>query len=125
MYRGKDYPINATNELLNFDWISILNNLDCAVGIVYLIKKKLLFYFIDDMKKKRDLQSIIKEASYEPIQYSIHDYSSHSGTYYPQNITVNNPTEQSSRWSSGSHDQSQYITLKLEKPVIACNYKHI
>ncbi|CEG84146.1 hypothetical protein RMATCC62417_17991 [Rhizopus microsporus] len=72
------------------------------------------------MKKKRDLQSIIKEASYEPIQYSIHDYSSHSGTYYPQNITVNNPTEQSSRWSSGSHDQSQYITLKLEKPVIAC-----
>ncbi|CEJ02407.1 hypothetical protein RMCBS344292_16413 [Rhizopus microsporus] len=72
------------------------------------------------MKKERDLQSIIKEASYEPIQYSIHDYSSHSGTYYPQNITVNNPTEQSSRWSSGSHDQSQYITLKLEKPVIAC-----
>ncbi|KAG0826673.1 hypothetical protein G6F18_009843 [Rhizopus arrhizus] len=72
------------------------------------------------MKEEYTLQLAIKAAPQETLQYSIYNYSSHSGSYYPQNITMNSPTEQSSRWSSGSHDQSQYVTLKLEKPVVAC-----
>ncbi|CAO3661181.1 unnamed protein product [Rhizopus stolonifer] len=72
------------------------------------------------MKKNRILQLDIKTAPYESLQYSIYSYSSHSGSYYPNNITIDNPTEQLSRWSSGSHDQTQYVTLKLERPVVAC-----
>ncbi|KAG1589594.1 hypothetical protein G6F47_010306 [Rhizopus delemar] len=72
------------------------------------------------MKEEYTLQLAIKAAPQETLQYSIYNYSSHSGSYYPQNIAMNSPTEQSSRWSSGSHDQSQYVTLKLEKPVVAC-----
>ncbi|KAG1459111.1 hypothetical protein G6F56_006236 [Rhizopus delemar] len=72
------------------------------------------------MKENCNLQLYIKTAALESLQYSIYSYSSHSGSYYPNNITVDNPTEQSSRWSSGSHDQTQYVILKLERPVVAC-----
>ncbi|KAI7898194.1 Muskelin N-terminus-domain-containing protein [Cokeromyces recurvatus] len=67
-----------------------------------------------------NLHSIIENTHHVPLPYTIHDYSSFSGPYHPKNVCVNNPTEQSSRWSSNSHDQSQYITLKLDKPAVAC-----
>lgn len=63
--------------------------------------------------------SMIATAKTIKLPYSIHDYSSHSGSYHPQNVCVNQPTLQSSRWSSGSHDHQQYITIKFEKPVVA------
>lgn len=53
------------------------------------------------------------------LNYTIHDYSSHSGSYHPQHISVNKPTQQASRWSSGLHDHEQYITIKFETPVVA------
>jgi hypothetical protein len=70
--------------------------------------------------EEHTLYSLIANAPHSLVPYSIYDYSSHSGSYFPQNIAVNNPSEQASRWSSGSHDQSQFITIKLEQPVVAC-----
>lgn len=68
----------------------------------------------------KSLHSIIAEATHEPLTYTIYDQSSQSASYHPRNICVDDPTEQSSRWSSGSHDQSQFITIKLDKPAVAC-----
>ncbi|KAI8332241.1 muskelin-like protein [Chlamydoabsidia padenii] len=53
------------------------------------------------------------------IPYSIHNYSSHSGAYFPHYIVENKPTDQASRWSSGTHDQDQFITLRFSSPVVA------
>lgn len=53
------------------------------------------------------------------LPYTIHDYSSHSGSYHPQHIRENKPTQQASRWSSGLHDHEQYITIKFDTPVVA------
>ncbi|EPB83057.1 hypothetical protein HMPREF1544_10194 [Mucor circinelloides 1006PhL] len=72
------------------------------------------------MKAEYSLQALVENAPHEPLPYHIHDHSSFSGPYHPRNICVNDPTEQSSRWSSNSHDQSQYVTIKLEKPAVAC-----
>lgn len=49
------------------------------------------------------------------IKYDVASWSSHSASYHPRNITVNKPSDQSSRWSSGSNNQSQYLMLKLDK----------
>ena len=49
-----------------------------------------------------------------PIDYTIDSCSSHSATYRPENIKNNEPTNQGSRWSSGSNNQAQYLTLKLQ-----------
>ncbi|KAJ3087453.1 Muskelin 1, intracellular mediator containing kelch motif [Quaeritorhiza haematococci] len=54
----------------------------------------------------------------EKIGYDIHASSSHSASYHARNIMVNKPTDQSSRWSSGSNNQTQYITIKLDKMAI-------
>ncbi|TPX71748.1 hypothetical protein SpCBS45565_g00878 [Spizellomyces sp. 'palustris'] len=51
----------------------------------------------------------------EKLSYDIHSWSSHSASYHPKHIMVNKPQDQSSRWSSGSNNQLQYITIKLDK----------
>jgi hypothetical protein len=51
----------------------------------------------------------------QPISYDINDWSSHSASYLPEHIKVNKPQDQSSRWSSGSNNQMQFITVKLEQ----------
>lgn len=75
---------------------------------------------VPNMKAEYSLQALVENAPHEPLPYHIYDHSSFSGPYHPRNICVNDPTEQSSRWSSNSHDQSQYVTIKLEKPAVAC-----
>ncbi|KAJ3154115.1 Muskelin 1, intracellular mediator containing kelch motif [Geranomyces michiganensis] len=51
----------------------------------------------------------------EQLGYGIHSWSSHSASYHPRNIAVNKPQDQSSRWSSGSNNQLQHITIKLDR----------
>eukprot|EP01135_Chromosphaera_perkinsii_P004865 Nk52_evm11s301 gene=Nk52_evmTU11s301 len=51
----------------------------------------------------------------QQLQYGIDSWSSHSAQYHPRNIIINKPQEQSSRWSSGSNNQMQYVTVKLDK----------
>lgn len=49
------------------------------------------------------------------LDYDVYTWSSYSASYFPRNIKVNKPTDQSSRWSSGSNDQMQFLTLKLSQ----------
>ncbi|CAO3664670.1 unnamed protein product [Umbelopsis ramanniana] len=60
----------------------------------------------------------VNQALLQTLPYSIWDFSSHSASYHPRNIMENNPMDQSSRWSSGTNNQMQYITLKLDRPAI-------
>lgn len=57
----------------------------------------------------------------EKLSFDIHSWSSYSGQYHPKNILVSKPNDQSSRWSSGSNNQMQFITLKLQKTSIVRN----
>ncbi|CAH4030331.1 unnamed protein product [Pieris brassicae] len=52
------------------------------------------------------------------LNYKIHKYSSFSAHYVPENILVNNPSDQLSRWFTDSSTSSQFIVLKLDSPSI-------
>lgn len=52
------------------------------------------------------------------LPYEIHNYSSYAGNYIPENIVVNKPSDQASRWSSSNNNPPQFITLKLKRPSI-------
>ncbi|KAI8333811.1 Muskelin N-terminus-domain-containing protein [Chlamydoabsidia padenii] len=69
--------------------------------------------------RSSELGALLSKSTSIPLRYSIYDYSSYSGTYHPNNIYFNTPQNQSSRWSSGSHDGTQYITIRFDQPVIA------
>lgn len=62
---------------------------------------------------------------YETVKlcYTIHKYSSYSANYIPENIMVNNPTDQLSRWFTDNTTPSQYIMLKLKSPSIVESVK--
>jgi hypothetical protein len=51
--------------------------------------------------------------SLDKLSYDIHSYSSYSAAYHPRNILTNNPLDQSSRWSSNSNNQAQFLMLKM------------
>lgn len=51
----------------------------------------------------------------EELEYTIHKCSSHSANYVPENILVDKPSDQASRWTSESNWPPQFITLKLDK----------
>ncbi|KAF9904273.1 Muskelin 1, intracellular mediator containing kelch motif [Linnemannia zychae] len=53
------------------------------------------------------------------LDYDVHSCSSYSASYLPENIKTNNPQDQSSRWSSGSNNQMQYIMIKLKNMAVA------
>ncbi|KAG2171936.1 hypothetical protein INT43_001412 [Umbelopsis isabellina] len=68
----------------------------------------------------------IDNPQFDKLTYTIQDFSSHSASYHPRNIMECRPWDQSSRWSSGTNNQMQYITLKLDNPAIVlhvCNLK--
>jgi Muskelin N-terminus len=67
---------------------------------------------------RNHLTMSVNQALLQTLPYSIWDFSSHSASYHPRNIMENNPMDQSSRWSSGTNNQMQYITLKLDRPAI-------
>ncbi len=55
-----------------------------------------------------------------PLEYGVHAVSSHSASYRPEHIRHNLPHDQSSRWSSGSNNHLQFLTLKLDSLACAC-----
>jgi hypothetical protein len=59
------------------------------------------------------IKQIAAQTSPERLEYDINECSSYSASYFPANIQTDSPHEQSSRWSSGSNNQAQFITLKL------------
>ncbi|XP_063693965.1 muskelin-like [Bolinopsis microptera] len=52
------------------------------------------------------------------IGYSIHKWSSYAGDYHPSKILLDDPSDQMSRWQSGSNFPPQYLTLKLDRPSV-------
>lgn len=52
------------------------------------------------------------------LKYTVDRWSSYSPDYPPHNIMVDRPQDQSSRWSSGTNNQRQFITVKLEQPAV-------
>uniref|UniRef100_H2ZEN1 Muskelin N-terminal domain-containing protein n=1 Tax=Ciona savignyi TaxID=51511 RepID=H2ZEN1_CIOSA len=54
----------------------------------------------------------------ENLSYKIHRASSYSANYIPDNILVNKPNRQSSRWSSGTNYPPQFLVLKLSEPSV-------
>uniref|UniRef100_A0A3B5BEF2 Muskelin N-terminal domain-containing protein n=1 Tax=Stegastes partitus TaxID=144197 RepID=A0A3B5BEF2_9TELE len=52
------------------------------------------------------------------LTFSVFKWSSYSSTYLPENILVDKPNDQSSRWSSESNYPPQFLILKLERPAI-------
>jgi muskelin len=55
----------------------------------------------------------------QTLGYEVHAWSSHSANYHPRNIQTDKPQDQSSRWSSGTNNQAQFLTLKLDRFSIA------
>jgi muskelin len=41
--------------------------------------------------------------------------SGYSASYLPENVRVNQPNDQASRWSSAANDQNQFLLLKLDR----------
>nr|XP_029713847.1 muskelin isoform X1 [Aedes albopictus] len=57
------------------------------------------------------------------LEYEIYKYSSYSSSYLPENIREDNPTNQTSRWSSNTNSPPQFLVLKLERPAIVTKIK--
>ncbi|XP_037947851.1 muskelin [Teleopsis dalmanni] len=57
-------------------------------------------------------------ADNEVLKYEIHRYSSFSTNFYPENILMDCPNDQTSRWSAHTNNPPQYLTLKLKRPAI-------
>ncbi|KFH65087.1 hypothetical protein MVEG_08568 [Podila verticillata NRRL 6337] len=70
-------------------------------------------------KKQGDYLTALAIMRPRVLDYDVHSCSSYSALYLPENIKVNNPQDQSSRWSSGSNNQMQYIMIKLKTMAIA------
>ncbi|KAI4496372.1 hypothetical protein M0804_000182 [Polistes exclamans] len=54
----------------------------------------------------------------EVLEYKIFKYSSYTASYVPENILVDKPSDQTSRWSSDNDHPNQFLTLKLQRPAI-------
>ena len=52
------------------------------------------------------------------LPYSIHKWSSFTGDYHPSKILVDDPSDQLSRWQSGSSFPPQFLLLKLDRPAV-------
>uniref|UniRef100_A0A1A9ZKV8 LisH domain-containing protein n=1 Tax=Glossina pallidipes TaxID=7398 RepID=A0A1A9ZKV8_GLOPL len=59
----------------------------------------------------------------EILPYEIYRFSSFSTNYVPENILVDCPSDQSSRWSAHTNNPPQYLTLKLRRPSIVRKIK--
>ncbi|KAH8270798.1 hypothetical protein KR018_005078 [Drosophila ironensis] len=59
----------------------------------------------------------------ERLAYEIYRYSSYSPNYLPENVLVDCPNDQTSRWSAYSNSPPQFLTLKLRRPAIVKKIK--
>ncbi|KAJ1723368.1 hypothetical protein LPJ53_002272 [Coemansia erecta] len=60
---------------------------------------------------------------YEVLPYEVHSWSSHSANFLPNNIIVDRPHDQASRWATVVNNHRQYITLRLERPALVRSIK--
>ncbi|KAJ4493748.1 Muskelin N-terminus-domain-containing protein [Lentinula edodes] len=55
------------------------------------------------------------ETSSDAIEYTVHDYSSYSTHFYPENILVDDPSNSKSRWTTQQSEAVHWILLRLNK----------
>ncbi|KAG0358454.1 Muskelin 1, intracellular mediator containing kelch motif, partial [Gamsiella multidivaricata] len=70
-------------------------------------------------KKQGDYLTALAIMRPRVLDYDVHSCSSYSSSFLPGNIKINNPQDQSSRWSSGSNNQMQYVMIQLKTMAIA------
>ena len=61
---------------------------------------------------------LLQAVQRKKLAYKIHNFSSFSASYQPDNILDDKPSDQSSRWSSDTNNPPQYITLQMDAPTI-------
>ncbi|EDW85574.2 uncharacterized protein Dwil_GK23081 [Drosophila willistoni] len=71
-------------------------------------------------QNKRSQQNIIVS---ERLNFEIYRYSSYAQNYTPENVLVDCPNDQTSRWSAYTNTPPQFLTLKLRRPAIVKNIK--
>ncbi|XP_034135875.1 muskelin isoform X2 [Drosophila guanche] len=59
----------------------------------------------------------------ERLNFEIYRYSSYSPNYLPENVLVDTPNDQTSRWSAYTNIPPQFLTLKLRRPAIVKKIK--
>ncbi|KAH8375385.1 hypothetical protein KR200_002878 [Drosophila serrata] len=59
----------------------------------------------------------------ERLNFEIYRYSSYSPNYLPENVLVDCPNDQTSRWSAYTNSPPQFLTLKLRRPAIVKKIK--
>lgn len=59
----------------------------------------------------------------ERLTFEIYRYSSYSPNYLPENVLVDCPNDQTSRWSAYTNSPPQFLTLKLKRPAIVKKIK--
>ncbi|EDW09382.1 uncharacterized protein Dmoj_GI19068 [Drosophila mojavensis] len=59
----------------------------------------------------------------ERLNFEIYRYSSYSPNYLPENVLVDCPNDQTSRWSAYTNSPPQFLTLKLRRPAIVQKIK--
>ncbi|KAJ2724942.1 hypothetical protein GGI07_001604 [Coemansia sp. Benny D115] len=60
---------------------------------------------------------------YDLLPYEVCDWSSHLANFLPNNILVDRPHDQASRWSTLVNNHRQYIVLRLERPALVRSIK--
>ncbi|XP_073845147.1 muskelin 1 [Musca autumnalis] len=86
------------------------------------IKEQQLKMFGNNAGLKQSL-NLDNLEEFDKLPYEIHRYSSFSTNYVPENILVDCPSDQSSRWSAHNNNPPQYLTLKLRRPAIVKKIK--
>lgn len=79
---------------------------------------------INSKNTKTDVGAVTPLAEVEKLPYEIYRYSSFSTNYFPENILVDCPSDQSSRWSAHTNNPPQFLTLKLKRPAIVKMIKY-
>ncbi|XP_034476504.1 muskelin isoform X2 [Drosophila innubila] len=59
----------------------------------------------------------------ERLSFEVYSYSSYSPNYLPENVLVDCPNDQTSRWSAYTNSPPQFLTLKLKRPAIVKKIK--
>ncbi|XP_014207147.1 muskelin [Copidosoma floridanum] len=65
-----------------------------------------------------DIMAMPSSDSEKNLEYRVYKCSSFTTPFVPENILVDKPSDQNSRWSTDNDNYPQYMTLKLQEPAI-------
>ncbi|XP_078047275.1 muskelin 1 [Augochlora pura] len=74
--------------------------------------------WLESLCHLRNMASNENSDSRKVLEFKIYKYSSFSSSYVPENILIDKPSDQTSRWSSDIDNHPQFLILKLQCPSI-------